>query len=67
MAALRLPQCALGRNRDHEFTHLIDLQIASWEMSLGDHRALCVDRPPPLRTASAHCMLVRSNIRSHRG
>jgi hypothetical protein len=47
MAVQRLAHHDCGLNRDHEFAHLIDLQIASWEMSLGDLRALDVDRPPP--------------------
>jgi hypothetical protein len=47
MAAIRLLQPDLSQCPEHEFRHLIDLQIASWEMSLGDHRALDVDRPPP--------------------
>ena len=47
MPTLRAFNPHLAESAEHQFRHLIDLQIASWEMSLGDHRALDVDRPPP--------------------
>ena len=47
MTATTLFQLHTAHSPDDRWAHLVAQQIASWEMSIGDHRALCVDRPPP--------------------
>jgi hypothetical protein len=50
MTAQRLSQAHQANRFLDLYRHLVDLAIASIEMSFGDWRALPVDRPPPRPT-----------------